>query len=65
MSSKSEHTHANFDWTKKRALDCDECHIVSDIDGSPGPGHAARLVDCAICHDKTLFECVGGVGRPY
>jgi len=50
---------------KKQSLDCDECHIVSDLGGSPGAGHAARLVDCAICHNKTLFESAGGAGRPY
>ena len=59
MSSQSEHTHANADWTKKQAFDCDECHTVSDLGGSPGGGHAARLVDCAICHNKTLFESTG------
>ncbi|MCG7849278.1 MAG: hypothetical protein MIO93_08890, partial [ANME-2 cluster archaeon] len=50
---------------KKQAFDCDECHTVSDLGGSPGAGHAARLVDCAICHNKTLFESAGRAGRPY
>jgi len=59
MSSQSDHIHANADWTNKKALDCNECHTVSDLGGSPGSGHAARLVDCAICHDKTLFESTG------
>ncbi|HUV83323.1 MAG TPA: hypothetical protein VMW53_09660 [archaeon] len=59
ISSQSDHTHANADWTKKQALDCNECHTVSDLGGSPGGGHAARLVDCAICHNKVLFESTG------
>ena len=59
MSSKLENTHANANWTVKQAFDCDECHNVSDIGGSPGSGHAARLVDCAICHNKTLFTSTG------
>jgi hypothetical protein len=58
-SSESDHTHANANWTVKQALDCNECHTVGEIGGSPGAGHAARLVDCAICHDKTLFESTG------
>jgi len=59
MSSESEHTHANNNWTEKQFLDCNECHIVGELGGSPGAGHAARLVDCAICHNKTLFESTG------
>jgi len=59
LSSQSDHTHANADWTEKQLLDCVECHTVSDIGGSPGGGHAARRVDCAICHNKTLFESQG------
>ena len=58
-SSESEHTHANAAWTVKQMFDCEECHTVSNIGSSPGEGHAARLVDCAVCHDKAVFESTG------
>ena len=55
-ASADDHTHANSTWSEKQVLDCEECHTVDDIGDSPGAGHAARKVDCAICHNKTLFE---------
>ena len=59
LNSQDDHTHANAAWNHKQILDCQECHIVSDFGGSPGSGHAARRVDCAICHNKTLYELGG------
>jgi len=59
LNSQDDHTHANAAWEHKQILDCQECHIVSDFGGSPGSGHAARRVDCAICHNKTLYESNG------
>lgn len=59
LSSQSNHTHANADWTEKQVFDCDECHTVSGIGGSPGGGHAAQRVDCGFCHNKTAYESKG------
>lgn len=59
QASQADHVHANANWTNKQIFDCNECHTVSDLGGSPGTGHAARTVDCAICHNKTLFESTG------
>jgi hypothetical protein len=61
-SSSTNHTHANDAWTVKQVLDCDECHNVSGIGESLGGGHAAQKVDCAFCHNKTVF---GGGATDY
>jgi len=55
-ASADDHTHANSTWSEKQVLDCEECHTVDDVGDSSSAGHAARKVDCAICHNKTLFE---------
>lgn len=56
LLSIDDHTHANANWLpEKQVFDCNECHTVDAIGDSSAAGHAARKVDCAICHDKTVF----------